>query len=126
LVTLEVANLRLGEGPAERGHALFPSRIANKGESFDVAKVLQVELQVVPEGAGGPAVEIVHVEEHADPAVLLDELLDPRRELRVVLMGELAAHLHFQHVVEFLAGEFKWMRLDSHGAILSCLCRRIL
>lgn len=86
---IEILNLGQREGFAEGGHALFPFGFADDGEAFDVFPVLEVELHVFPDRSGGPAVEVVHLEENAELAVLLDELIDERREGLVRLLGQL-------------------------------------
>jgi len=55
--------------------------------------VFQVELEVLPPRARAPPVEVVHLHEHADFAVLPDQSIHLRDEVLVVLLGQSAAKL---------------------------------
>src|SRR5437867_4386752 len=65
VVVIEIANLRSGERTAENAHPLLPFFVSDHRNALDVAEVFQVELDVLPQRTGVPAVEIHHIEQHA-------------------------------------------------------------
>jgi hypothetical protein len=95
LAAVEVPNGGGGKRFAERRHAMLPRLLANESKAFNLAEVLEIELDVLPEGACRPAMEIVHLNEHSKLAVLLDQAIDLRSELLVVLLRELARQLDY-------------------------------
>jgi hypothetical protein len=97
LAAVEVPNGGGGKRLAERRHAMLPRLFANESEAFNLTEVLEIELDVLREGSYRPAVEIVHLNEHAKLAVLLDKAIDFWSELFVVLLRELARQLDYQN-----------------------------
>lgn len=129
---IEILNLGQREGFAEGGHALFPFGFADDGEAFDVFPVLEVELHVFPDRSGGPAVEVVHLEEDAELAVFLDELIDEGGEGLVGLLGQLTGDFdveEFSRGDDFEGVEHWWVSCgvtDVSGASESGVDFRVL
>ena len=95
---VEVANPSRSEGPAKHAHPFLPFPIAYHRQTIDIREMLGVELDVVPQRGAKPAVKANHLEQHADFPVLFDEPLERRYKVLVVLVRQLAAHLHFEHL----------------------------
>jgi hypothetical protein len=93
---VEVSDRRSGKWLAEYRHSMFPRLFAHQSEAFDVAEVFQIELDVLPEGASGPALEIVHLNEYPQFAMIFDQALNLRHEMFVVLFGEFAGEFDHQ------------------------------
>src|SRR5262249_42616137 len=94
LITLALVEVpdRCGcERLAEDRHSVLPCLVADQSKPFNVPGVFQIELDVLPEGTRPPAVKILHLDQHANLAVLIDRTLDLRNEVLVVLLRELAA-----------------------------------
>ena len=106
---IEVTNLGRRERLAKHGHAVFPRPLADEGQALDVGKVLDVELDVFPERACTPAVEIVHFAKDADLAVLLDQPFHLRDKASIVVLGELAAQLDDQDLATCF-----FLQIDRH------------
>ena len=68
------------------GHPFLPLLVADDGQPFDVFPMLQIELQVFPQGSGRPAVEVLHDEQDAEPSVLLNLRIDGGNEFLVELL----------------------------------------
>jgi len=75
--------------------------------------VFEVELDVVPQGADITTAKISHFEDTNLP-VLLDESVDGRDEVPIIVMSELACDLYFQ---KFAAVHF--VQLCRHSLVLS-------
>jgi hypothetical protein len=69
---VEVLDLCRRERLAEDRHPCFPFRFADDGQALNVFPMLEVELQIFPQNARRPAVEVVHFEQDANLTVLLN------------------------------------------------------
>jgi hypothetical protein len=96
LAVIEVLDLGRRKWFTEDGHAFLPFRFTNDGQSLDVFPVSKVKFNIFPRGSNAPAVEVVHLKENAELAMLLDELIDDGRKRLVGLLRELAGHFHVQ------------------------------
>ena len=72
---IEASNHRFNKRLAERRHQVLPLLFFNDGEPFDVGEMLNVELEFLPCYADIPGVEIHHVDQYTQRAVLPDESL---------------------------------------------------
>ena len=68
--------------------------IPHSSAPFDVFEVFHIELQLLPERAGIPAVEIAHIEEHTQLSVLLHEALELRNTVLVIGGYEFPANVN--------------------------------
>src|SRR6266496_4564635 len=84
VVVVEIANLRSGKRTAENAHPLLPSLVSDHRDTFDVAEMFQVELDVLPQRTGVPAMKIHHLEQHAQTSALLEPTLELWHELFVI------------------------------------------
>jgi hypothetical protein len=75
---------------------MLPRLLGHQSEMFDGPEVFQIELDILPEAACRPAVEIVHLNQHPQLAVLHDQALDFGDEMLVVLLRELACEFDHQ------------------------------
>lgn len=86
------------KGPAKDAHALLPFLVSDKSKSLDVRKVFKVELEVVPQRAGTPTMEVHHLEKHSNFAVLSCEAVERGDEALVVVMAEFAGDPDLQNL----------------------------
>ena len=95
---IEVSDRRFRERLAERRHAVLPFLIPDHREPFDVGEVFDVELDVLPQRAGFPAVKTGHVEQHAQFSVLPDESLELGHKVLVICFGQLPADVNDENL----------------------------
>ena len=95
---VEVANLRRSEGPAKHAYPFLPFPIAYHRQTIDIREMPGIELDVVPQRGAKPAVKANHLEQNVDFPVQFDEPIERRYKVLVVLVRQLAAHLHFEHL----------------------------
>jgi hypothetical protein len=93
-----VADARHRERLAEQRQSVLPRLLTGDRDAVDAVEVGDAELQVVPERARRPAVEVAHLEQQVHTFVLLDVAIDPGHERLVVGGRELAGDLDVQHV----------------------------
>ena len=83
---------------AENCHPLFPFCFADDCQPFNVAEVMQVELDVLPRRTGCPTMKVIHDEQNANLAMLLDLGLSDWNKPFVRLFRELAGGLDLDDV----------------------------
>jgi hypothetical protein len=64
------------EGTTKYAHSFFPPLITNKCYSFDIREVFNIELDIFPQRAGSPAMEVMHLKQHSNFSELLNQMFD--------------------------------------------------
>jgi len=74
-----------------------PVAFTHDRQTLDVVVVLDVELQILPRRTQLPTLEIVHVEQNANLAVLLDQPFNLWQKVVVILGRQLSRRPNGQH-----------------------------
>ena len=90
LRVIKVLNAARSEWLAKNGHSVFPSRVADQRDAFDIREVFEGQLRIFPASADRPAVEVRHLEQDTNFTVACNPLLQFRYEYLVVFLRQLA------------------------------------
>lgn len=75
---------------------MLPLGFSYHRQAIEIAKMAGTELGILPECAGRPAMEIMHHDKHAKPAVCRDGAIHRRDESIVVFLDQFAGYEDFQ------------------------------
>jgi len=85
---MKESDARRSEGATENAHPLLPLCLADQREPVDICEMPHVELQVLPERACAPSMEVVHDHEQAELADLTDAAFDVGSDACIVVGDE--------------------------------------
>ena len=87
--SIKISNHRFRKWLVERRHHVLPLFVPDYREPFDIGKVLNVELDFVPQRASFPAMEIRQFEQEAQLSVLPDEPIEFGYTALIISFGQL-------------------------------------